>query len=121
MDSRGGLRWPGEKKKHSQRITALKCTRTSFPPVISSYCTKADGGRGEQRTWQVASFLERHGMAFASRIEWRRGLDAEVGGQDARCGRVCLADDRPRLPQVGCARRRRDSFARDQSDVRDFG
>ena len=55
--------------------------QTSFPPVIFSYCTKTDGGRGEQRMWQVASFLERHGIAFASRCEWRRGLDAEVGGQ----------------------------------------
>ena len=26
--------------------------QTSFPPVIFSYCTKTDGGRGEQRMWQ---------------------------------------------------------------------
>ena len=82
----GGAR--AAKKKARRRSSALECTQTSFPPVMSSYCTKTDGGRGEQRTWQVASFLERHGIAFASRIEWRRGLDAEVGGQDAM--RMCV-------------------------------
>ena len=65
----------GEKKKHSQRITALKCTRTSFPPVISSYCTKTDGGRGEQRMWQVANFLKRHGIASFNGKQVKAGED----------------------------------------------
>ena len=37
--------------------------KTSFPPVIFSYCTKTDGGRGEQRMWQIANFLKKHGIA----------------------------------------------------------
>ena len=37
--------------------------QTSFPSVIFSYCTKTDGGRGEQRMWQVANFLKKHGIA----------------------------------------------------------
>ena len=34
-----------------------------FPPVVLSYCTKTDGGRGEARMWQVANFLRSHGIA----------------------------------------------------------
>ena len=37
--------------------------QTSFPNVIFSYCTKTDGGRGEQRMWQIANFLKKHGIA----------------------------------------------------------
>ena len=33
-----------------------------FPPVIFSYCTKTEGGRGEERTWQLANFLRSHGI-----------------------------------------------------------
>ena len=36
---------------------------TDFPPVIFSYCTKTDGGRGEERMWQVANHLRSHGIA----------------------------------------------------------
>ena len=35
--------------------------QTSFPNVIFSYCSKTDGGRGEQRMWQIANFLKKHG------------------------------------------------------------
>ena len=35
--------------------------QTDFPAVIISYCSKTDGGRGEQRMWQIANFLKKHG------------------------------------------------------------
>ena len=47
--------------------------QTSFPPVIFSYCTKTDGGRGEQRMWQIANFLKKHGIASFN------GKQVEVG------------------------------------------
>ena len=34
-----------------------------FPPVIFSYCTKTDNGRGEEHMWRVANFLKRHGIS----------------------------------------------------------
>ena len=36
---------------------------TTFPPVIFSYCTKTEGGRGEERMWQLANHLRSHGIA----------------------------------------------------------
>ena len=47
--------------------------QTSFPPVIFSYCTKTDDGRGEQRMWQIANFLKKHGIASFN------GKQVEVG------------------------------------------
>ena len=47
--------------------------QTSFPAVIFSYCTKTDGGRGEQRMWQIANFLKKHGIASFN------GKQVEVG------------------------------------------
>ena len=47
--------------------------QTSFPSVIFSYCTKTDGGRGEQRMWQIANFLKKHGIASFN------GKQVEVG------------------------------------------
>ena len=34
----------------------------TFPPVIFSYCSKTDGGRGEERMWQLANFLKDNGI-----------------------------------------------------------
>ena len=47
--------------------------QTSFPPVIFSYCSKTDGGRGEQRMWQIANFLKKHGISSFN------GKQVEVG------------------------------------------
>ena len=43
--------------------------------MISSYCTKTDGGRGEQRMWQVANFLKRHGIASFNGKQVKAGED----------------------------------------------
>ena len=37
----------------------------ALPPVIFSYCTKTDGGRGEQRMWQIANFLKKRRKLIA--------------------------------------------------------
>jgi LSD1 subclass zinc finger protein len=49
--------------------------QTSFPPVIFSYCTKTDGGRGEQRMWQIANFLKKHGIASFNGKQVEAGED----------------------------------------------
>ena len=49
--------------------------KTSFPPVIFSYCTKTDGGRGEQRMWQIANFLKKHGIASFNGKQVEAGED----------------------------------------------
>ena len=36
--------------------------KETFPPVIFSYCSKTDGGRGEERMWQLANFLKDNGI-----------------------------------------------------------
>ena len=45
--------------------------QSSFPSVIFSYCTKTDGGRGEQRMWQIANFLKKHGSTRTARSTGR--------------------------------------------------
>ena len=49
--------------------------QTSFPPVIFSYCSKTDGGRGEQRMWQIANFLKKHGIASFNGKQVEAGED----------------------------------------------
>ena len=51
--------------------------QTSFPAVIFSYCTKTDGGRGEQRMWQIANFLKKHGIASFNGKQVEVGEDGE--------------------------------------------
>ena len=41
--------------------------------MIFTYCTKTDGGRGEQRMWQIANFMKKHGIASFN------GKQVEVG------------------------------------------
>ena len=36
-----------------ERNSAAFDLQTDFPAVIISYCSKTDGGRGEQRMWQT--------------------------------------------------------------------
>ena len=49
--------------------------QTDFPAVIFSYCSKTDGGRGEQRMWQIANFLKKHGIASFNGKQVRTGED----------------------------------------------
>jgi len=36
--------------------------QTTFPPIIFSYCTKTDGGLGEEHVWRLANFLKDNGI-----------------------------------------------------------
>ena len=49
--------------------------KSSFPPVIFTYCTKTDGGRGEQRMWQIANFLKKNGIASFNGCQVKAGED----------------------------------------------
>lgn len=46
-----------------------------FPPVIISYCTKTDNGRGEERMWQIANFLKENGIASFNGKQVESGED----------------------------------------------
>ena len=40
----------------------FELTAGAAPFVVLSYCDDTDGGRGEERMWQIANFLHRHGI-----------------------------------------------------------
>ena len=53
--------------RHSANMSGPPSTpfalQRNFPNVIITYSSKTDGGRGEQRMWQIANFLKKHGIA----------------------------------------------------------
>ena len=47
----------------------------TFPPVIFSYCTATDGGRGEAHMWRLANLLKQHGIASFNGKQVQPGED----------------------------------------------
>ena len=54
--------------------TPFKLER-SFPNVIITYCSKTDGGRGEERMWQIANFLKQNGITSFNGKQVEAGQD----------------------------------------------
>ena len=54
--------------------TPFKLER-SFPNVIITYSSKTDGGRGEERMWQVANFLKKNGITSFNGKQVEAGQD----------------------------------------------
>ena len=56
----------------------FELTAGAAPFVVLSYCDDTDGGRGEERMWQIANFLHRHGIPSYNGLqgqaseEWNR-------------------------------------------------
>ena len=70
-----GALGPPESSMSSEPPSTPFDVETAFPPVISSYCTKTDDGRGEERMWQLANFLKQHGVASFNGKQVRVGED----------------------------------------------
>ena len=68
--------------------------QTSFPPVIFTYCTKTDGGRGEQRMWRIKTFESAKSKGDKYVGQYKDGKRHGIGKYTFAGGRVHL-DGRP--------------------------